>query len=50
MQLSNGIPADICLDNVYLPEEAGETRLALLQLCSVKADGGNARLGARETV
>lgn len=41
MQFSNGIPVDICLDNVHLLKKAEETQLALLLLCSVGADGGN---------
>ena len=48
--LLNGISVDISLDNVYLLEKAEETGSALLLFCSVVADGGNAGMGARDSV
>lgn len=42
MQFSNGIPVDICRDNVDLLEKTEDTQFVLL-LCSVAADGGNTR-------
>lgn len=50
VQLSNGISGEICLDHVCLLEKSEETQLALLLLCSLAADGGNTRMGARDSV
>ena len=47
---ANEISVDISLDNVYLREKAEETGSALLLFCSVVADGGNAGMGARDSV
>lgn len=47
MQFSDGIPVDICLDNVHLQEKAEGNGLVLLLFCSVVADGGNGTNGSQ---